>query len=55
PIEFLNFLTIGGLSPHKLSLKIVYPVILLCNFNLSNNFCNRTRLICHFFHSKAYY
>jgi hypothetical protein len=29
PLEFLNFLNIGGLSPHKLSLKVGFPIILL--------------------------
>ena len=49
PIEFLNSLTIGGLPPHKLSLKIGSPIILLRNLNPSDGLCNRTRLICHFF------
>ena len=48
-IEFLNSLTIGGLPPHKLSLKIGSPIILLRNLNPSDGLCNGTRLICHFF------
>ncbi|CAB5127102.1 unnamed protein product [Rhizophagus irregularis] len=49
PIEFLNSLTIGGLPPHKLSLKIGSPIILLRNLNPSDGLCNGTRLICHSF------
>jgi ATP-dependent DNA helicase PIF1 len=46
PMEFLNSLTIGGLLPHKLSLKIGSPIILLRNLNPSDGLCNGTRLIC---------
>ena len=49
PIEFLNSLTIGGLPPHKLSLKIGSPIILLRNLNPSDGLCNGTRLICRSF------
>ena len=49
PTEFLNSLTIGGLPPHKLSLKIGSPIILLRNLNPSDGLCNGTRLICHSF------
>jgi len=46
PIEFLNSLTIGGLPPYKLSLKVGSPIILLRNLNPSDGLCNGTRLIC---------
>ena len=49
PIEFLNSLTIGGLPPHKLLLKIGSPIILLRNLNPSDGLCNGTRLICRSF------
>ncbi|KAI3725247.1 hypothetical protein L1987_65028 [Smallanthus sonchifolius] len=46
PIEFLNSLTVSGLSPHKLRLKIGCPIILLRNIDPSHGLCNGTRLIC---------
>ncbi len=49
PMEFLNSLTIGGLPPHKLSLKIGSPIILLRNINPSDGLCNGTRLVCRSF------
>src|SRR3954465_3394426 len=48
-MEFLNSLTIGGFLPHKLSLKIGSPIILLHNLNPSDGLCNGTRLICRAF------
>ncbi|CAB5185425.1 unnamed protein product [Rhizophagus irregularis] len=53
PIEFLNSLTIGGLPPHKLSLKTGSPIILLRNLNPSDDLCNGTRLICCSFQKHA--
>jgi ATP-dependent DNA helicase PIF1 len=44
PVEFLNFLTIAGMPPHKLRLKIGIPVILLKNLNPALGLCNGTRL-----------
>ncbi|KAJ0614373.1 putative DNA helicase [Helianthus annuus] len=46
PIEFLNSLTVSGLPPHKLQLKIGCPIILLRNIDPSHGLCNGTRLIC---------
>ncbi|KAI3744295.1 hypothetical protein L1987_57372 [Smallanthus sonchifolius] len=46
PIEFLNSLTVSGLPPHKLRLKIGCPIILLRNIDPSHGLCNGTRLIC---------
>ncbi|GFV06000.1 ATP-dependent DNA helicase [Trichonephila clavipes] len=40
PTEFLNSISVPGLSPHKLEFKIGVPFILLRNFKL----CNGTRL-----------
>ncbi|XP_076913059.1 uncharacterized protein LOC143571549 [Bidens hawaiensis] len=53
PIEFLNSLTVSGLTPHKLQLKIGCPIILLRNINPSLGLCNGTRLICKGFQPNA--
>ena len=45
PMEFLNSLIIGGLPPHKLSLKIGSPIILLHNIHPSDGLCNETRFL----------
>ncbi|KAL4567718.1 hypothetical protein LXL04_023310 [Taraxacum kok-saghyz] len=49
PVEFLNSLTVGGLPPHYLQLKIGCPVILLPKIDPTNGLCNDTRLICKSF------
>ncbi|XP_024984020.1 uncharacterized protein LOC112519933 [Cynara cardunculus var. scolymus] len=49
PMEFLNSLTVSGLPPHYLWLKIGCPIILLRNIDSSNGLCNGTRLICRGF------
>nr|XP_043633213.1 ATP-dependent DNA helicase pif1-like [Erigeron canadensis] len=49
PVEFLISLSVAGLPPHRLRLKIGCPVILLRNIDPSNGLCNRTRLICRGF------
>jgi len=46
PTEFLNSLNVSRLPPHKLSLKIGAPVILLRNINPSEGLCNETCLVC---------
>jgi ATP-dependent DNA helicase PIF1 len=45
-MEFLNSLTVSGLPPHVLRLKVGCPIILLRNIDPSNGLCNGTRLIC---------
>ena len=45
PEEFLNTLTPQGLPPHKLSLKVGCPIMLLRNLNKSMGLANGTRLI----------
>ncbi|XP_024989252.1 uncharacterized protein LOC112523812 [Cynara cardunculus var. scolymus] len=49
PLEFLNFLTISGLPPHYLRLKIGCPIILLQNIDPLNGLYNGSRLICRGF------
>ena len=48
-VEFLNSITVGGLPPHYLRLKVGCPVILLRNIDPGNGLCNGTRLICRSF------
>jgi ATP-dependent DNA helicase PIF1 len=43
--EFLNTLTLNGIPPHVLKLKIGCPVILLRNLDPANGLCNGTRLV----------
>ncbi len=45
PTEFLNSLSISGLPPHELNLKIGLPVMLIRNINANTGLCNGTRLI----------
>lgn len=44
PIEFLNSLKSLGIPNHYISLKVVTPVMLLCNINQTEGLCNGTRL-----------
>ncbi|XP_021832238.1 uncharacterized protein LOC110772138 [Prunus avium] len=44
--EFLNSICIGGLPPHKLTLKRGAPVMLLRNIDPKLRLCNGTRLLC---------
>ncbi|KAJ1701083.1 hypothetical protein LUZ63_000862 [Rhynchospora breviuscula] len=43
--DMLNTITSGSLPPHKLSLKIGVPVMLLRNMDQVNGLCNGTRMI----------
>jgi ATP-dependent DNA helicase PIF1 len=43
--EFFNTITLAGMPPHRLALKVGVPVILLRNFDATSGLCNGTRLI----------
>jgi ATP-dependent DNA helicase PIF1 len=43
--EFLNTITLAGMPPHCLALKVGVLVILLRNFDAASRFCNGTHLI----------
>jgi hypothetical protein len=43
--KFLNAITLLGMPPHRLALKVGLPVILLRNLDASFGLCNGTRLI----------
>ena len=45
PVEFLQQLNAGGLSPTLLCLKVGSPVILLRNLDPGEGLCNRTRMV----------
>ena len=45
PTEFLNTLSVSGLSPHELKLKVGAIIILLKNMDFNKGLCNGTRLI----------
>ncbi|XP_022859931.1 uncharacterized protein LOC111380560 [Olea europaea var. sylvestris] len=47
--DFLNSLTLNGIPPHELMLKINYHVMLLRNINYSEGLYNGTCLICRKF------
>ncbi|XP_073120893.1 uncharacterized protein [Henckelia pumila] len=49
--ELFHFLTPQGLPPHKLTLKLNAPIILLRNINPIEGLCNGTRLLCKGFNS----
>jgi hypothetical protein len=43
--DFLNSITLNGLLPHELRIKINCPLILLRNLDLCSGLCNGTRLV----------
>ena len=43
--EFLNSISCSGLPPHKLSLKVGVPIMLLRNIDQTQGICNGTHLI----------
>jgi ATP-dependent DNA helicase PIF1 len=43
--KFLNTITLAGMPPHRMALKVGVPVILLRNHNATSGLCNGTRLI----------
>jgi ATP-dependent exoDNAse (exonuclease V) alpha subunit len=43
--EFLNTITLAGMPPHCLALKVGVPVMLLRNLDAASGLCNGTRLI----------
>ena len=53
PVEILNSLTISGLPPHKLVLKINCIVLLIRNLNTKEALVNGTRMCIKFMHRNA--
>ncbi|XP_073138197.1 uncharacterized protein [Henckelia pumila] len=53
--ELFHFLTPQGLPPHKLTLKLNAPIILLRNINPTEGLCNGTRLLCKGFNTNVIY
>jgi len=43
--EFLNTITLAGMPPHRLALKVGVHVMLLRNLNATSGLCNGTHLI----------
>jgi ATP-dependent DNA helicase PIF1 len=43
--EFLNTITLRGMPPHRLALKVGVLVILLKNLDATSRFCSGIRLI----------
>ena len=46
PVEFLNSLNTSSLPPHRMTLAIGTPIMLLRNLRPREGLCNGTRLIC---------
>jgi len=45
PVEYLNSLTLSGLPPHKLNIKVGAPIMLLRNMDPARGHCNGTRYV----------
>jgi ATP-dependent DNA helicase PIF1 len=45
PVEYLNKISVSGIPPHQLNLKVNCPIMLLRNINPKDGLCNGTRLI----------
>ena len=50
PLEFINYVKLGGVPPHELTLKGGVLIMLCRNLNPSERLCNGTRLVCCNFH-----
>ena len=55
PVEFLNSLTISGLPPHKIVLKVNCIVLLIRNLNTKEALVNGIRIRIKFMHCNAIY
>ena len=49
PPEYLHTINLSNYPPHKLSLKLHQPIMLLRNINPRKGLCNGTRLLCRNF------
>jgi hypothetical protein len=43
--KIFNIITLVGMPPHRVALKVRVPIILLRNLNVASGLCNGTRLI----------
>ena len=55
PTDFLNSVTLSGMPPHAMTLKVGAPVILLCNLRAGHGYglCNGTRMIVLTLHQRV--
>ena len=45
PVEFLYMLSVTGIPPHVLRLRVGSIVLLLRNLNIKQGLCNRVRMV----------